>query len=127
VICAKPRSGLGAHTGEHSGTDPREDWGDPREYNLTINKKGQKLETEYTVQPSPKTPAPAEALAQLKAMAIDLDDQGCCHRTGRKRRPNRQQQAERLQGLWRTIVTTDRQRKGSSDTWKRAATRASLP
>ena len=50
-----------------------EDWGDPREYNLTINKKGQKLDTEYTVQPSPKTPVPAEALAQLNATAIDLD------------------------------------------------------
>lgn len=33
-----------------------EDWGDPKEYDLTITKKGQKLDTEYTVQPSPHKP-----------------------------------------------------------------------
>ena len=49
------------------------DWGDPREYDLTINKKGEGLETEYSVQPSPEKPVPEEALAQLKATQIDLE------------------------------------------------------
>jgi hypothetical protein len=32
-----------------------EDWGDPRDYNI-ITRKGEKLDTEYTVMASPKTP-----------------------------------------------------------------------
>lgn len=31
------------------------DWGDPKDYDLMINKSGQELETEYNVQPKPKT------------------------------------------------------------------------
>jgi hypothetical protein len=45
-----------------------EDWGDPRDYNLTINKKGQKLDTEYTVQPSPKSAIPAEAFVSYRML-----------------------------------------------------------
>jgi hypothetical protein len=32
-----------------------DDWGDPRGYNITINRSGDGLETEYAVQPSPHT------------------------------------------------------------------------
>ena len=35
-----------------------EDWGDPRGYDLTVNRKGKSLETEYTVQPSPTNKSP---------------------------------------------------------------------
>jgi hypothetical protein len=50
-----------------------QDWGDPREYNITVNKKGQKLDTEYTVQPSPKSAVPAEAHAAYRESRINLD------------------------------------------------------
>jgi hypothetical protein len=29
------------------------DWGDPREYDITVTKTGEKLDTEYSVMPSP--------------------------------------------------------------------------
>jgi hypothetical protein len=48
------------------------DWGDPREYNIKVNKKGQKLDTEYTVQPSPKSAVPAEAHAAYRESRINL-------------------------------------------------------
>ena len=48
------------------------EWGDPTGYDITITKKGQKLDTEYSVQPSPHKPVPAEATVALKATAIDL-------------------------------------------------------
>ena len=37
------------------------DWGDPRDYDITITKTGQKLDTEYTVMPSPKKELAIEA------------------------------------------------------------------
>jgi hypothetical protein len=49
------------------------DWGDPREYDITITKKGQKLDTEYTVQPSPQKAVPGEALAAFQAQRINLE------------------------------------------------------
>jgi hypothetical protein len=49
-----------------------EDWADPQQYDITISKKGQKLDTEYSVQPSPHKPVPAEATAALDAVQIDL-------------------------------------------------------
>lgn len=49
------------------------DWGDPREYDLTINKKGEGLDTEYTVQPSPNKPVPVEAHKAYRSMTIDLE------------------------------------------------------
>lgn len=33
-----------------------EDWGDPKEYDIVIEKKGEKLETEYSVRPVPPKP-----------------------------------------------------------------------
>jgi len=49
-----------------------EDWGDPRDYNITVVKKGQKLDTEYTVTPSPKSGVPSEANKMLQVTSIDL-------------------------------------------------------
>ena len=49
-----------------------EDWGDPQQYDLTITKKGQKLDTEYTVQPSPHKETPIEALQALEDAHVDL-------------------------------------------------------
>ena len=50
-----------------------EDWGDPREYDITITKTGQKLDTEYSVMPSPRKDAPAEAVAALSKTPIRLE------------------------------------------------------
>ena len=50
-----------------------DEWGDPREYDITINKKGEGLDTEYTVQPSPKKAVPVDAHRAYRAMKIDLE------------------------------------------------------
>ena len=50
-----------------------EDWGDPRAYSITITKKGEKLETEYTLVPSPAKETPADVLKQYQEANIDLD------------------------------------------------------
>jgi len=39
-----------------AGYSADEDWGDVTGYDITINKKGEKLTTEYQVRPSPKKP-----------------------------------------------------------------------
>jgi hypothetical protein len=39
-----------------------EDWGDPRGYSITINRKGESLDTEYSVVPSPAKPTPQEIM-----------------------------------------------------------------
>lgn len=49
------------------------DWGTPTEYDITVTRKGQKLDTEYTVHPSPHKPIPADAVEAFKATKIDLD------------------------------------------------------
>lgn len=52
-----------------------EDWGDPRDYDVTINKSGSgKENTKYSVMPSPKKPAPAAALEALASDENSLDD-----------------------------------------------------
>lgn len=50
-----------------------DEWGDPRGYSITINRKGEKLETEYSVMPSPAKATPAEVLAQYKEKNINLE------------------------------------------------------
>jgi hypothetical protein len=50
-----------------------EDWGDPRNYDITITKKGQKLDTEYSVMPSAPKPAPDEAIAALGKTPVRLE------------------------------------------------------
>jgi hypothetical protein len=49
-----------------------EDWGSPTGYSLTVSKKGEGLETEYTVVPSPAQPTPANILEAYKEKAINL-------------------------------------------------------
>lgn len=49
------------------------DWGDPREYDITISKRGQKLDTEYTVMPSPKKAVSEEAHKAYREARINLE------------------------------------------------------
>ncbi len=53
-----------------------EKWGDPiLNYSITISRKGQGFDTEYTVVPNPKEPVPAEILAawdSVKAAGFDI-------------------------------------------------------
>ena len=52
-----------------------EAWGDPRDFDIVVNKKGEGLETEYPTRPQPKTenkPA-TEALEKLKKEGFNLE------------------------------------------------------
>jgi hypothetical protein len=48
------------------------EWGDPTQYDITISKKGQKLDTEYSVQPSPHKPVAADVQGLFEATHVDL-------------------------------------------------------
>lgn len=48
------------------------EWGNPTEYDITISKKGQKLDTEYSVPPSPHKPVAEDVAALFKATHVDL-------------------------------------------------------
>jgi len=50
-----------------------EDWGDPREYSITVNKTGEKLETKYAVLPSPAKPVPADILQAYEEKYINME------------------------------------------------------
>jgi hypothetical protein len=50
-----------------------EDWGDPREYDITVSKSGKLLDTEYSVIPSPKTAVPTDAHAAYREARINLE------------------------------------------------------
>jgi hypothetical protein len=50
-----------------------EDWGDPREYDLTITRKGEGLDTEYSVQPAPHKAVPADAHKAYREARINLE------------------------------------------------------
>lgn len=50
-----------------------EDWGDPKEYDLTVSKQGEGLKTEYGVQPSPHKAVPAEAHEAYREARINLN------------------------------------------------------
>lgn len=52
-----------------AGYSADEDWGDVTSYDITINKKGEKLTTEYNVRPSPKKPLAEEVVAVVNATA----------------------------------------------------------
>jgi len=49
------------------------DWGSPFEYDIKINKKGEKMETEYTVNPAPHKPVSVEILKAFKDRPIQLE------------------------------------------------------
>lgn len=50
-------------------------WGDPKSYDLIIDKSGEGMETEYTVQPMPHSPLPDDAKVaweKVRAAGFDL-------------------------------------------------------
>jgi len=49
-----------------------EEWGDPLGYSITVNRKGENLETEYSVVPSPAQPTPEGILEAYEAKPINL-------------------------------------------------------
>ncbi len=48
-------------------------WGDPKEYDLVVTKKGEKKETEYQVTPNPKEELPEEIKKLYRDTYINLD------------------------------------------------------
>lgn len=50
-----------------------EDWGNPQEYDIVVNKTGEKLDTEYQVTPKPKKPVAKEVSDALKEKTITLE------------------------------------------------------
>lgn len=49
------------------------DWGTPLGYDLVVTKTGQKLETEYQVQPKPAKPLDSAITKQYQSMNINLN------------------------------------------------------
>lgn len=50
-----------------------EDWGDPKGYDITVTRTGQKLETEYTVQPSPHKELSEEEKTLVNENPVNLE------------------------------------------------------
>lgn len=50
-----------------------EDWGDPKEYDITVNRTGQMLDTEYSVVPSPSKKLTEEIMEQHEGTPINLN------------------------------------------------------
>jgi hypothetical protein len=50
-----------------------EDWGDPKEYDITVTGKGEGLDRKYTVQPSPHKAVPADAHKAYRETRINLE------------------------------------------------------
>ena len=50
-----------------------EDYGDPREYDITITRKGEGLETQYTVMPSPPKPLKPEVVKASNDTQVNLN------------------------------------------------------
>lgn len=49
-----------------------EDWGDPKGYDLNVNRTGKGLETKYTTQPSPHKPLTEEEQELVKNTKLNL-------------------------------------------------------
>lgn len=49
-------------------------WGDPKDYDLTLSKTGEKLSTVYTIQPNPKKEMDKGIVRMYKDMNIDMED-----------------------------------------------------
>ena len=57
-----------------NGLYKNEEWGDPKEYTLTVNRTGQgRDDTKYTVMPDPKKPVPDDIIHQFNEAKIDLN------------------------------------------------------
>ena len=50
----------------------KEDWGDPRKFDLTITKSGEKLDTRYAMTPKPPKKRSDEINDAVKAMKVNL-------------------------------------------------------
>src|ERR1700712_3877831 len=50
-----------------------DEWGDPLGYSITVNRKGEGLETEYSVVPSPAKETPADILKAYREKPINLE------------------------------------------------------
>jgi hypothetical protein len=50
-----------------------EEWGDPLGYSITVNRKGDNLETEYSVVPSPAQPTPTDIIQKFLEKPINLE------------------------------------------------------
>jgi len=50
-----------------------QDWGDPKEYDLTVNRTGEWMETKYTVQPSPKKELTEDQKKALENVEINME------------------------------------------------------
>lgn len=48
------------------------DWGSPTKYDIVITRSGEKLETEYQIQPKPAKDASVEILGAYRHMSIDV-------------------------------------------------------
>lgn len=48
-----------------------EDWGDPEQYSITIKRTGSGLDTEYSIQPSPKKPLDADKKTEVESIVLD--------------------------------------------------------
>lgn len=48
-----------------------EDWGDPKDYDITMKRTGQEKETKYSFAPSPKKPIEADKKAEVEAIILD--------------------------------------------------------
>lgn len=48
------------------------DWGDPRQYDITVNRSGEGFDTEYTVLPSPARPINPMTLSDFEKANINL-------------------------------------------------------
>lgn len=55
-----------------AGYAQNEDWGNPKDYDVTITRTDKDGRTSYSVMPSPKKPIEAEVVEQLQDMTIDL-------------------------------------------------------
>lgn len=50
-----------------------DDWGDPKEYDILVNRTGKELETEYSVVPTPKKPVDPGIIEYYKDLHINLE------------------------------------------------------
>ena len=50
------------------------DWGDPKGYDIKINRSGEVLDTEYTVNPKPHTPIKLEIQSEYANTPLDLNE-----------------------------------------------------
>jgi len=48
-------------------------WGDPKEFDITITRSGDGFDTKYSVMPNPKSPASPEATQAILGVNIDLE------------------------------------------------------